>query len=67
MLTIKELREENLLSEMKLLHFHIGSQISDIKVIKDFVDHSAGDFRSQKWKDHVFVGQKLEDYIEVKV
>ena len=39
----------------------------DIKVIKDFVDHSAGDFRSQKWKDHVFVGQKLEDYIEVKV
>ena len=25
------------------------------------------DFRSQKWKDHVFVGQKLEDYIEVKV
>ena len=39
----------------------------DIKVIKDFVDHSARDFRSQKWKDHVFVGQKLEDYIEVKV
>ena len=38
----------------------------DIKVIKDYIDHG-GDFRSQKWKDHVFVGQKLEDYIEVKV
>ena len=37
-----------------------------VKVIQDYIDHSAGDFRSQKWKDHVFVGQKLEDYIEVK-
>ena len=39
----------------------------EVKVIQDYIDHSAGDFRSQKWKDHVFVGQKLEDYIEVKV
>ena len=39
----------------------------EIKIIQDYIDHSAGDFRSQKWKDHVFVGQKLEDYIEVKV
>ncbi|WP_288249584.1 biosynthetic arginine decarboxylase [uncultured Prochlorococcus sp.] len=35
MSTIKELKEANLLNEMKLLHFHIGSQISDIAVIKD--------------------------------
>ena len=41
MLTIKELREENLLNEMKLLHFHIGSQISDIKVIKDALQEAS--------------------------
>ena len=34
-LTIEELKEANLLTELKLLHFHIGSQISDISVIKD--------------------------------
>ena len=34
MLTIKELKEANLINEMKLLHFHIGSQISYIAVIK---------------------------------
>ena len=34
-LTIEELKEANLLAELKLLHFHIGSQISDISVIKD--------------------------------
>ena len=33
--TINELKEANLLDELKLLHFHIGSQISDISVIKD--------------------------------
>ena len=33
--TIYELRQANLLNELKLLHFHIGSQISDISVIKD--------------------------------
>ena len=41
--------------------------LQTVKIIQDYIDHSAGDFRSQKWKDHVFVGQKLEDYIEVKV
>ena len=45
----------------------VEQSVYEIKVIKDFVDHLAGDFRSQKWKDHVFVGQKLEDYIEVKI
>ena len=35
MSTLKELKEANLLNEVKLLHFHIGSQISDIAVIKD--------------------------------
>ena len=40
----------------------------EIKVIEDYIDtfHS-GDQRSGKWRDHIFVGQKLEDYIEVKV
>jgi len=33
MLTIKELKEAYLINEMKLLHFHIGSLISDIAVI----------------------------------
>ncbi len=35
MLTIQDLKKANLLKELKLLHFHIGSQISDIKIIKD--------------------------------
>ena len=40
----------------------------EIRVIEDYIDtfHS-GDHRSGKWRDHIFVGQKLEDYIEVKV
>ena len=33
--TINELKKSDLLDELKLLHFHIGSQISDISVIKD--------------------------------
>ncbi len=33
--TINELKKANLINELKLLHFHIGSQISDISVIKD--------------------------------
>ena len=33
--TIDELKKSDLLDELKLLHFHIGSQISDISVIKD--------------------------------
>ena len=33
--TINELKKFDLLDELKLLHFHIGSQISDISVIKD--------------------------------
>ena len=33
--TIHELKQANLIDELKLLHFHIGSQISDISVIKD--------------------------------
>ena len=41
MTTIKELKEANLLSEMKLLHFHIGSQISDIAVIKDALQEAS--------------------------
>ena len=41
MSTIKELKEANLLNEMKLLHFHIGSQISDIAVIKDALQEAS--------------------------
>jgi len=33
--TVEALRKANLLTELKLLHFHVGSQINDIGVIKD--------------------------------
>ncbi len=41
MSTIRELKEANLINEMKLLHFHIGSQISDIAVIKDALQEAS--------------------------
>jgi len=31
----KRLNEANLLNELKLLHFHLGSQINDIAILKD--------------------------------
>ena len=33
--TVERLRENNLLPDLRLLHFHIGSQINDIAVLKD--------------------------------
>jgi arginine decarboxylase len=33
--TVEALREAGLLADLRLLHFHIGSQISDIAVLKD--------------------------------
>ena len=33
--TIKKLKNANLLNELKLLHFHVGSQINDIAILKD--------------------------------
>ncbi len=33
--TVEKLRESNLLNELRLLHFHIGSQINDIGIIKN--------------------------------
>ena len=33
--TIQKLNEANLLQELRLLHFHIGSQINDIAILKD--------------------------------
>ena len=33
--TVERLREADLLKDLRLLHFHIGSQISDIAVLKD--------------------------------
>ncbi|MGL6135078.1 MAG: biosynthetic arginine decarboxylase [Prochlorococcaceae cyanobacterium] len=33
--TVEALREAGLLDELRLLHFHIGSQINDIAVLKD--------------------------------
>ena len=33
--TVERLRDNNLLPDLRLLHFHIGSQINDIAVLKD--------------------------------
>ncbi len=33
--TVEALRQANLLGELRLLHFHVGSQINDIAVLKD--------------------------------
>ncbi len=33
--TIEKLKKHQLLNELKLLHFHIGSQVSDIAILKD--------------------------------
>jgi arginine decarboxylase len=33
--TVEALREANLLGDLRLLHFHVGSQINDIAVLKD--------------------------------
>ena len=41
MITIEELKEANLINELKLLHFHIGSQISDISIIKDALQEAS--------------------------
>ncbi len=57
--TIKELKEANLINEMKLLHFHIGSQISDIAVIKDALQEA-----SQIYVELSKLGAPME-YIDV--
>tara|TARA_B100000073_G_scaffold343683_1_gene348980 strand:+ start:1184 stop:3127 length:1944 start_codon:yes stop_codon:yes gene_type:complete len=41
MLTINDLKDANLIEELKLLHFHIGSQISDISIIKDALQEAS--------------------------
>jgi arginine decarboxylase len=33
--TVETLRQEGLIGELRLLHFHVGSQINDIAVLKD--------------------------------
>ena len=38
---IRLLREEQLIDQLKLLHFHIGSQITDIKRVKDAMKEAA--------------------------
>ncbi len=35
MATVEALRQADLLSELRLMHFHIGSQINDIAILKD--------------------------------
>jgi arginine decarboxylase len=35
---VELMKENNLLDSIKLLHFHIGSQISDIRVLKDAIN-----------------------------
>ncbi len=38
---VDQLREADLLDSLQLLHFHIGSQISDISVIKDAIQEAS--------------------------
>ncbi|MBV9388086.1 MAG: biosynthetic arginine decarboxylase [Chroococcidiopsidaceae cyanobacterium CP_BM_ER_R8_30] len=38
---VEQLREANLLSSLQLLHFHIGSQVSAINVIKDAIQEAS--------------------------
>ena len=39
--TVARLEEHNLLKDLRLLHFHIGSQINDIAVLKDALQEAA--------------------------
>ncbi|CAI8157160.1 MAG: Biosynthetic arginine decarboxylase [Synechococcus sp. CC9902] len=39
--TVARLQEHNLLKDLRLLHFHIGSQINDIAVLKDALQEAA--------------------------
>ena len=38
---VEALRDANLLSELRLLHFHVGSQINDIAVVKDALQEAS--------------------------
>ena len=39
--TVEALREAGLLEELRLLHFHVGSQINDIAVVKDALQEAS--------------------------
>lgn len=39
--TVNQLREANLMDSLQLLHFHVGSQISAINVIKDAIQEAS--------------------------
>ena len=39
--TVEALRDADLLSELRLLHFHVGSQINDIAVVKDALQEAS--------------------------
>ena len=39
--TVEALRDAGLLDELRLLHFHVGSQINDIAVVKDALQEAA--------------------------
>ena len=41
LMAVETLKQENLISSFKLFHFHIGSQITDIKTIKDSISEGA--------------------------
>ena len=41
LMTVEALKQENLISSFKLFHFHIGSQVTDIKTIKDSIAEGA--------------------------
>ncbi|MCB1049546.1 MAG: biosynthetic arginine decarboxylase [Acidobacteria bacterium] len=56
---IDRLAEEDLLNHLKLLHFHIGSQITDIKVVKNALTEA-----SRVFIEMIKLGANLE-YIDV--
>ena len=39
--TVENLRDAGLLNELRLLHFHVGSQINDIAVVKDALQEAS--------------------------
>ena len=41
LMAVNDLKKENLISSFKLFHFHMGSQINDIKTIKEAVTEGA--------------------------
>ncbi len=41
LITVERLRTANLLSELRLLHFHVGSQVNDISILKNALQEAS--------------------------